>query len=267
MSVRKIIQLPGTPIAPFGGNTIGVDPDEGEATPPADVISPLSFLYFIDPATTAALADQNGSIATPFATAAQAVAAGGGSFAAALSAIDAVAGATNVTLDECSISASITCTGTLTIRNLRSVAAGLTLTATSIVVDAVSLRALVFAGSTFVGAVSGFEGAVWSFGAAAATGGEFIDQGTRANPLSFPAEDTVRYFPGRRGVLCYLKVFSNVNMTFTLRKNAASTALAVTVNGAEGSNRNTFIEIGADETLDMMVTGAAGQAICSLVFV
>lgn len=183
--------------------------------------------------------------------------------------VDTVVGdATSITLDDCILTGDVTCSGTLTIRNLRSADASLTLTATTINVDSVSLRALVFAGVTFVGTVTGYEGTVMSFGAGAATGGQFIDQGSRANPLSFAAEDTVRFFIGRRCVVCALKVFSNVNMTFTARKNAADTALAVTVNGGEGANRNTFIEFGEDETLDIAITAAApGQAICTLIIV
>lgn len=48
MSVRKIIQLPGNPIAPFGGNTIGVDPDEAEAAAAAAVVSKANVVAAAD---------------------------------------------------------------------------------------------------------------------------------------------------------------------------------------------------------------------------
>lgn len=171
----------------------------------------------------------------------------------------------------CVLAGDITLTGDasdITLQECTTVGA-IVITDATIILDDASLRSFVFAGGTFTGCVvSGYSGTVITFGAAAATGGEFIDQGSRANPVSFPAEDTVRSFIGLRRVACALKVYSNTNMTFTLRKNAADTLLAVTVAGAEGSNRDTFIVFEENDTFDMGILAAApGQAICAVTFV
>jgi hypothetical protein len=74
MSVRKIIEIPGRPIAPYGGDTIGVEPGAGGGGGETDddCGSPWSRTWFVDPGTTHLPADQTGSANCPFSTAQQA---------------------------------------------------------------------------------------------------------------------------------------------------------------------------------------------------
>jgi hypothetical protein len=152
-----------------------------------------------------------------------------------------------------------------------TVQAGLTLTATSIVVDSETLRALVFAGTTFVGPVSGYTGQVLQWGAAAATPGQFLNPGNRAlNATSNAGEDFTRIFAGRAGVLCLLHGYSNGALTITVRLNTADTALTITCNNNEQENFTTFIPVLlTSATFSVGITGPGGaqQALCSFLFV
>lgn len=173
------------------------------------------------------------------------------------------------TLDECHLSGDITITGTLTIRNVRTVQPGLTISATSIVVDSHTLRELVFAGTTLTGTVTGYSGAVFSWGALVANNNEFFNVGTRANAATTPTEDIVRFFASRRGVLCSMHGFAVVNpSTLTLRVNSGNTPLAVSPNGGEAHNGASFVEVQQGDTITLMFTGTSGDnSVASVVFV
>lgn len=178
-----------------------------------------------------------------------------------------VTNAGDVTLDSCTLNSDITASSSITIRNVRTVGAGLTITAPSIVVDSHTLRELVFAGVTFVGTVSGYSGALISWGAQAATAGGYLNLGTRVNPLTVGINETLT-LAGRRGVLCGLTAYSNVDTVLTAYKDFGATALTVNPNNAVARNGTTFVVYEAGESFAMEVTSTpGGQAIATAIFV
>jgi len=178
------------------------------------------------------------------------------------------------TFVRCAFAGNITCDTTLTIKEASSFAPGITITATTIDIDAESLRLAVFAGVTFVGAVTGFGGGMLYWGKL--TGvivGVFVPPGSgRQNYTGASVtEANTQIFAPRRGVLCFLTALSSVNLKFTARVNGVDTTLTVTVNNNTQTDTTHFVEVQKGDLISLAsqdggTPGASGSALASAVF-
>lgn len=202
-----------------------------------------------------------------------------GSFFAENCFVGSVAAFDTISLSNCSINGNVestTVAGTLTIRNCTFASGAVTLTATTIDIDAESLRNAVFAGCTFVGAVSGFSGAnlTWGRNSALLVGafpnpGIALQNYTGADVFT---EARNQVFAPRRGVLCFLVAKSTVIFKFTVRINGVDTALAVTVNNSTVRDTTHFVEVQAGDLVSLQAQdggdpAASGGCLASCVYV
>lgn len=183
--------------------------------------------------------------------------------------------ADDATFTECSLTGNVTVVGTLRILNATHFDPGLTLTAANIEIDAESLRRAVFAGTTFVGTVSGFSGDVLYWGKLnAIIVGVFLPPGAaRQNYTGMnTTEANTQIFAPRRGVLCFLIGLSTAQLKFTLRVNGVDTALTVTVNNSTVRDTTHFVEVQAGDLIGIAAQdggnpAASGSALVSAVYV
>lgn len=183
--------------------------------------------------------------------------------------------AIDATLEFCSFTGDVTCSGTLTIKGATSFGA-VALNATNIVIDAESLRLAVFAGVVFNGVVSGFGGSTLTWGRN--TGlvvGNFPNPGAAlqnytGSNIGNEAQNQV--FAPRRGVLCFLIAKSTATFKFTVRVNGADTTLTVTVAASTVRDITHFVEVQASDLISVQAQNggdpiASGSCLASCVFV